>query len=118
MKRQILTVGQKFFFWPKLFFGINSSNPLLRLSFEKWMEVSVFKENGFEFSRPFTLFPRKGKFWLTKANFVHSQKKSSSEKADFGHLRFLKGKFCPSDPVKRQILAFSLFTFVQLLFLY
>ena len=67
VKRQILSIGQKFFFWPKLFFGTNSSIPLLWLSSEKWIECLLLRNIDLFFQGHFQCFGE-------KANFDHLDK--------------------------------------------
>ena len=67
MKRQILSIGQKIFFWPKLFYGTNSSIPLLWLSSEKWIECLLLRNIDLFFQGHFQCFGE-------KANFDHLDK--------------------------------------------
>ena len=67
VKRQILSIGQKNFFWPKLSFGTNSSIPLLWLSSEKWLECLLLRNIDLFFQGHFQCFGE-------KANFDHLDK--------------------------------------------
>ena len=67
VKRQILSIGQKNSFRPKLFFGTNSSIPLLWLSSEKWIEGLLLRNIDLFFQGHFQCFGE-------KANFDHLDK--------------------------------------------
>ena len=57
----------KNFFWPKLFFGTNSSIPILWLSSEKWIEGLLLRNIDLFFQGHFQCFGE-------KANFDHLDK--------------------------------------------